>query len=195
MTNIFTNHDGDEAFSRSGYKDGKVIHSRLTVLTEGAITAATLLDVQHGRQSALAHRKMKAHLLALRLPVSRLKLVFEIATALSRPSDPLGRGITPAHIYRCNVAHLVARAALSILADVPTEKPADVWAQFYLVLQNPGALPASQRKRVAARLMRFVGEHLAGAPMPARWRKPAKLAKAPKARAVAPVTHCAAVAA
>lgn len=113
---------------------------------------------------------MKAHILAMRLPPSRLESLRRgailVAYDLSSRCEAKPDDMLPA--YGCQrwefqgAAWLVARAALVLLVDIPLETDADADGLLEIALSCPGALPERVRRSVRAKLRRYVSARLDG---------------------------------
>jgi hypothetical protein len=120
---------------------------------------------------------MKAHIMGLRLPVSRLAALWsaarEEALFYARPERaPLP--ITRAPVDGCtmheyaNAAWLVMRAALSLLVDVPLADDNDADAYVEILTTAGYVLPKRQQRRAVSIARRYVACAIKGKPFTTR---------------------------
>jgi hypothetical protein len=131
---------------------------------------------------AMRLRRMKAHVMGLRLPVARLATLWsnarDEALFYARPERaPLL--LTRAPVYGCSMpeyaeaAWLVMRAALSLLVNVPLGDERDAEAFVDIVTTSGHVLPKRQQRRAISIARRYVacaikGRPFAPSPVPVR---------------------------
>lgn len=169
MPSIFYNpdDDADRDFRRPG--GGGQASPRMK-RARSAITAAMLIRSATASEPQRL-RRMKAHILSLRLPVSRLASLWsntrDEALLYSRP-DRAPLPVRAPEGYDnpewAAAAWLVMRAALALLVNVPLADERDAAAYVEIVTTAGHTLPKRQQRRAISIARRYVASAIKGKP-------------------------------
>jgi hypothetical protein len=171
IPSIFYNPE-DEADARAIRRpEGGMDLSPRMKRARSCITAAMLIR-SATTSEAIRLRRMKAHVLGLRLPVSRLASLWSYARdeALfygnpERMPLPIKAGpVANLRQAMADAAWLVMRAALSLLVNVPLTAECDAAAFTEIVLTAGYVLPKRQQRRAVSIARRYVSCAIKGQP-------------------------------
>jgi len=161
--------DADRDFRKPG--GGSQPSPRMKRL-RSCITAAMLYR-SLTTSDAIRLRRMKAHIMGLRLPVSRLAGLWrnarDEALFYARPERaplPITRSPVPGTTMPeyAEAAWLVMRAALSLLVNVPLADDRDADAYVEIVTTAGHVLPKRQQRRAVSIARRYVACAIKGQP-------------------------------
>jgi hypothetical protein len=171
VPSIFYNPDDDA--DRDFHKPGGGSQPSPRIKRLRSCTTAAMLIRSAATSETVRLRRMKAYIMSLRLPVSRLASLWsnarDEALLYAQPerapiplrSAPVdGRSTTE----WANGAWLVMRAALALLVNVPLANACDAEAYVEIVTTAGRVLPRRQQRRAISIARRYVASAIKGKP-------------------------------
>lgn len=171
VPSIFYNPDDDT--DRVLHKPGSGSQPSLRMMRLRSCTTAAMLIRSTVPSEAARLRRMKAHIMGLRLPVSRLAQLWSFArdeALIYAQPDKAPFPLRSAPVDGCSTAEwangawLVMRAALSLLVNVPLANARDAEAYVEIVTTSGRVLPKRQQRRAVAIARRYVSCAIKGKP-------------------------------
>jgi hypothetical protein len=166
-------YNPDDSADRDYHKPGGGSQPSPRMMRLRSCTTAAMLIRSTSTSEAARLRRMKAHIMSLRLPVSRLAQLWSFAKdealLYARPEKaPLPISMAPVDGRSteewANGAWLVMRAALSLLVDVPLANANDADAFVEIVTTAGRVLPKRQQRRAISIARRYVASAIKGQP-------------------------------
>jgi hypothetical protein len=170
VPSIFYNPNDDADAQVGRASDGSLsIASPRMQRARSCITVAMLLR-STANTERVRLRRMKAHIMGLRLPVSRLANLWsqareEVYLYAEPDNAPLAaRAPVGSNPEWAAAAWLVMRAALSLLVNVPLADERDARSYVDIVTASGHVLPKRQQRRAIGLARRYVASAIKGVP-------------------------------